>query len=322
MKTEMSSDRSRRKADGRPLSAGFKLGAIALVFLIIGYQTALLVYRASVCAILSRKAVPDTVYVERLVPYYPAAGDTDSAGSPDSARASAAAPASAPASARGASYGKSERRSSGGGAEAAIVRHFSPRTVESFRFDPNTASVEELQRLGFSEKQAASIDKYRRSGGRFRRKEDFARSFVVSDSVFRRLEPFIDIPKIDLNLADSAAFDSLPGIGPYYASKMVSYRAELGGYSYPEQLMDIWKFDAEKFAALEDLICIEAPFRFPLWSLGADSLALHPYLDTRAARSIVRFRDNSPREDWTIDRLEAAGIISPETASKLSPCVE
>lgn len=312
MKTEMSSDRSRRKADGRPLSAGFKLGAIALVFLIIGYQTALLVYRASVSAILSRKAVPDTVYVERLVPYYPAEL------SPDSARASAAAPSSA----RGASYGKSERRSSGGAAEAAIVRHFSPRTVESFRFDPNTASVEDLQRLGFSGKQAASIDKYRKSGGRFRRKEDFARSFVVSDSVFRRLEPFIDIPKIDLNLADSAAFDSLPGIGPYYASKMVSYRAELGGYSYPEQLMDIWKFDAEKFAALEDLICIETPFRFPLWSLGADSLALHPYLDARAARSIVRFRENSPRGDWTVAALEAAGVISPETAGKLSPCVE
>lgn len=320
MKTEMSSDRSRRKADGRPLSAGFKLGAIALVFLIIGYQTALLVYRASVSAILSRKAVPDTVYVERLVPYYPAAGSPDSARS--SAAAPASAPSSAPSSARGASYGKSAGRSSGGSAEAAIIRHFSPRTVESFRFDPNTASVEDLQRLGFSGKQAASIDKYRKSGGRFRRKEDFARSFVVADSVFRRLEPFIDIPKIDLNLADSAAFDSLPGIGPYYASKMVSYRAELGGYSYPEQLMDIWKFDAEKFAALEDLICIETPFRFPLWSLGADSLALHPYLDARAARSIVRFRENSPREDWTVAALEAAGIISPETAGKLSPCVE
>ena len=73
---------------------------------------------------------------------------------------------------------------------------------------------------------------YRNKGGKFRRKSDFARSFVVSDSIYKRLEPYIDIPLIDLNLADSAAFDSLPGIGGWFASKMLAYRKELGGYSY------------------------------------------------------------------------------------------
>lgn len=195
------------------------------------------------------------------------------------------------------------------------------RHVESFRFNPNTVSVEDLARLGFSEKQAAAIDNYRTKGGRFRRREDFAKSFVVSDSVYRRLERFIDIPLLDINLADSAAFDGLPGIGGYFASRMVSYREQLGGYSYPEQLMDIYHFDRERFDALKDLICCSECEAFGLWSLPAEELRKHPYIrDWRTANAIVLFRENSPTDSLTPAALARAGIISSENASKLARC--
>ena len=198
------------------------------------------------------------------------------------------------------------------------------RKVESFRFNPNEATHEELCRLGFSPKQASSIINYRQKGGRFRRKGDFARSFVVSDSIYRRLEPYIDIPLLDLNKADSAAFDALPGIGGWYAARMVEYRKKLGGYSYKEQLMDIWKFDRDKFDALSDLVTLSGSGvrPYPLWSLPADSLRLHPYIrNWETARAIVLYRDNTPREFWSVDSLASAGILSSESASKLSRCV-
>ena len=198
------------------------------------------------------------------------------------------------------------------------------RNVESFRFNPNTVTEEELCRLGFSPKQAASIAEYRNKGGRFRRKSDFARSFVVSDSIYRRLEPYVDIPLIDLNLADSAAFDSLPGIGGWFASKMVAYRKELGGYSYKEQLMDIWKFDREKYDKLSDLITIDTAYikPYPLWTHPADSLRKHPYIrNYETARAIVLFRENNPPDSCTVPALARAGILSPDLADKLSRCV-
>lgn len=270
------------------VSRSFVVGVIALVFLMIGYQTALFIHNAAVVRIAANRDHPDTVFVY-------------------------------------AERSEVERKDSYHEPRAENVRkNFPLRRVESFRFDPNTVSVDELCRLGFSRKQAESIDNYREKGGRFRRKTDFARSFVVSDSIYNRLEPYIDIPLVDLNLADSAAFDALPGIGGWFASRIIEHRKSLGGFSYKEQLMDIYRFDREKFDGLSDLIEVSSDYvhPYPLWELPADSLRKHPYInDYETARAIVLFRENNPSGQWTVEALKNAGIISADAAEKISGCV-
>ena len=197
------------------------------------------------------------------------------------------------------------------------------RRVESFRFNPNTVSVEDLCRLGFSQKQAQSIDNYRKKGGRFKKKSDFAKSYVVSDSIFRRLESYIDIPLLDLNLADSAALDALPGIGGWFARAIISHRQKLGGFSYKEQLMDIKNLDMERYSALEELVTVSPQHvrAYPLWTLPEDSLRKHPYIRSReAAHAIVLFRTNSPPERLTVENMKKAGILRAEDADRLSRC--
>ena len=273
------------------LTESYILGIVALVFLIIGYQVALFLQHAAVTRIAAVRDVPDTVfvYVERETMQPMAHQSVEAQHSP----------------------------------KVQAVRNNLPRSVESFKFNPNTVSVEDLCRLGFTLKQAQSIDAYRQKGGRFRRKADFAKSFVVHDSVYRRLEAYIDIPLLDLNIADSASFDALPGIGGWFASKMVEYREALCGYSYPEQLLDIYHFDQDKFDALKDLITVseEHVVPYPLWRLPADSLRLHPYIrNYETAKAIVLFRESVPPADWSVDALSDAGIISSEAAEKLARC--
>lgn len=310
---------SRRKNDA---PAVFKAGVVSLAFLIIGYQVALFVHRASVERIAAVRDHPDTVYVidSALAARVLDVGSPGVAADVPSGNPSVASPVP-PQQGRG-SAAVAVRRNAEHSEPVRLVRERT-RSVESFRFNPNTVSVWDLQRLGFSEKQAAAIDNYRKKGGRFRRKTDFAKSFAVADSVYSRLEKYIDIPLVDINRADSAAFDALPGIGGYYASKMVEFRERLGGYSYPEQLMDIWKFDREKYDALSDLICCSAPRdSFALWTLPVEQLRLHPYVRSwQTARAIVLFRDNNPRSEWTVAALQAAGILPDEDASRLSRCV-
>lgn len=342
------------KESKRGLSASFKVGAIALAFLIVGYQSSLFIHKAALLRIAANRDHPDTVFVadealvERIVGRgsgSPSDGDSGyrnvSRGSGGSRRQNGSYDHSR---ARGSNSGSGNDGSisnprndvpisDGKGGSVVIGRSGShsdlarkaydaspSRRVESFRFNPNTATLEDFQRLGFTERQAQSIMNYREKGGQFRRKSDFAKSYVVADSVFERLEPFIDIPLLDINAADSAAFDALPGIGPYFAAKMVSHRAELGGYSYPEQLMDIYRFDQEKFDALADLIMVGPSDSLALWTLDEAALAKHPYIDKRAAHGIVLFRNNNSNSSLTVDALIAAGILSPTDGAKLSRC--
>lgn len=307
-----------KKTEDHPvLFTSFRAGIIALVFLVMGFQLALFVYKAAELRILANRDRPDTVYVcPGPAVSSPSSVSTPSSVSiPSGSFASSASGASVPSA-------RTTRRNAVHAPLAERIREEKPRRqVESFRFDPNTVSVEDLQRLGFSPKQAASIDNYRSKGGRFRRKEDFAKSYVVADSVYRRLEAYIDIPLLDINRADSAAFDALPSIGGYFAAKMVAYRRQLGGYSCKEQLMEIYHFDRERFDGLKELICVgEAP-AFRLWTLPVDSLRLHPHIRSwQTARAIVLYRENNAKEALTLAGLREAGILSEEQAEGLGRC--
>lgn len=277
------------------MTQSFVTGVVAIVFLLVGYQTAMFIHEAAVMHVAANRDVPDTVYIYR---------ETSEGGQRDV-------------------IDSMVRKNASHGKRAEKIRQEIPYPkTESFAFNPNTVSIDDLQRLGFSGKQAKAIDNYRRKGGKFRRKSDFAKSFVVADSVYRRLEPYISIPLIDLNQADSAEFDSLPGIGGWFASRIIEHRERLGGYSYKEQLMDIYRFDKEKYDALSDLVTVSEPYRYPLWELPADLLCRHPYIrNYETAHAIVLFRENSARSAWTADSLAASGIVTQETADKLSRCL-
>ena len=296
---------------------------VAFILVIVGFQLLLFGYRAAERILLAHRDRPDTVYVidsalaARLLEEA-REGERASEGS------GAAGGSGAGSGVVGSSPGFVIRRNAPHEPDAEhIVSHSPRRKVENFRFDPNTVTLDELRRLGFTDKQAVAIDRYRQKGGRFRRKSDFARSYVVSDTLYARLEPYIDIPLLDLNRADSAAFDALPGIGGYFARQMVQYRKRLGGYSDARQLLEIYHFDQAKLDAIADLITIDTTLvrPYPLWTHPIDSLRKHPAIGIYAtARSIVFFREHNPREKWTIPALESAGILTPDQARRLSLC--
>ena len=352
-------DREDKKRKG--LSASFVTGAVALVFLIVGYQVALFLNRTAISKILADRSSPDTVYIaytiegngqtvnEQEAPWTGSAADGNRATGNGTAGNMAGGTRTAEngTSKNRTSKNKTSKNGNDGtrsGRQVAnkdirIVsnapryridqntgertRPAKRRPVENFMFNPNTASHDDFQRLGFSEKQASALVNYRNKGGIFRRKSDFAKSFVVADSVYRRLEPYIDIPLLDLNTADSAAFDGLPGIGGYFANKIIEYRTRLRGYSYKEQLMDIYRFDKEKYDALHDLVTVDISTStpYPLWSLPEDSLAKHPYIGWHAAHGISVYKSANPVEKWTMGGIIEAGILDPGMGVKLARCL-
>ena len=88
--------------------------------------------------------------------------------------------------------------------------------------------------------------------------------------------------------------------------------------------MDISRFDREKYDALSDLVTVSPDNvrPYPLWSLPADSLRLHPYIGNyETARAIVLYRETAPKDQWTVESLLSSGILTLENSTKLSRCV-
>lgn len=61
---------------------------------------------------------------------------------------------------------------------------------------------------------------------------------------------------IDLNTATQAMLESLPGIGPVLAQRILEYRQEHGGFVTVRDLLQVEGLGAETFAKIEQLVTV------------------------------------------------------------------
>lgn len=63
-------------------------------------------------------------------------------------------------------------------------------------------------------------------------------------------------PQVDLNSADAAALDALPGVGPSTAAKIVADREANGPFKSVKDLCRVSGIGPKKFEQLESLVCV------------------------------------------------------------------
>ena len=61
---------------------------------------------------------------------------------------------------------------------------------------------------------------------------------------------------ININTANETELDSLPGIGPSIAAKIINYREENGDFASIEDIKNVNGIGDSKFEELKDLICV------------------------------------------------------------------
>ena len=62
--------------------------------------------------------------------------------------------------------------------------------------------------------------------------------------------------RVSINTADEKALDTLPGIGPAMARRIVEYRQSNGGFQSLEDLKKVKGIGAAKFEKLKDKVCL------------------------------------------------------------------
>lgn len=208
----------------------------------------------------------------------------------------------------------------------------------TFQFDPNTITLEELVKLGLTPKQASVVINYRSKGGIFKKREDFKKIYVLPKGFYERVKDSISIklPErsrdytknynfeqkellVELNEADSIELVKLPGIGPYYAKRIIEFREKCGGLITTKELMEIEGVDSARFSLFANKVFVDTLniVKKDLNMATLHELSEHPHIGPYLARSIVRFRELSGKEGVTLALLVLNKIVTPELSEKL-----
>lgn len=226
---------------------------------------------------------------------------------------------------------------------------------ELFPFDPNHDDSVTLRQLGLSEYTVGSMMRYRRKHGVWRTVDAFFERRGLTPEQCARLRPYVRISEedqprdyaaeraqrdanhwtnepqyarqekypegtiIDLNTADTTELKKIPGIGSYFAKKIVQRREALGAYVSVNQVMDIpnvpadlarW-FRVEQGVEVRKLCINKGNFQ---------EIVRHPYISYEQTKAIVNYiRAYGPIHSWR--DLAFCKEFTDEDIRRLTPYV-
>jgi competence ComEA-like helix-hairpin-helix protein len=223
---------------------------------------------------------------------------------------------------------------------------------ELFYFDPNTITGSEWKRLGLRDKTIKTIENYRSKGGRFYKPEDLQRIYGLHDDEYERLKPFIkfesntskpnddlvsskskDEPQpaktyaarysiIDVNIADTSAFISLPGIGSKLAARIVTFREKLGGFYSIEQIGETYGLPDSTFQKIKQWLKLDniSVKKININTATIDELKAHPYIKYSLANPIVAYR-NEHGSFSKIEDIKKVMAVTDDIFKKIAPYI-
>lgn len=231
---------------------------------------------------------------------------------------------------------------------------FSPGSL--FPFNPNNATAAEWKELGLPDKTIGTLMKYLSKGGRIRKPEDLQKIYGFPEEAYEKLKPYIRltengasypggdkktfpadksfpksyrekfnlVSKVMINQSDSAAWETLPGIGPKLAARILSYRSKLGGFHSVEQVGETFGLPDSVFTRIRPLL--EAggqnmPAKLDLNHASLEELQAHPYISYQLAKVIVAYRKQHGAFSNKTD-LQKIALMTPDLFVKLEPYID
>lgn len=125
---------------------------------------------------------------------------------------------------------------------------------------------------------------------------------------------------LDLNISDTSELKKVPGIGSYFARRIVEYRERLGGYVSVNQLLEIDRLpdSVRHWFMISDTFAVR---KMPINSSSLTILKSHPYMGFYRARAIVDYRNRNGDINDTA-RLSLFDEFSGQDLKRLEPYLD
>lgn len=186
------------------------------------------------------------------------------------------------------------------------------RQTQIYPFNPNYISDYKGYILGMSPEEIDRLMTFRKQGRFLKSVTEFQGVTGVSDTLLKRISVLFRFPKFaysdsrpkanskkkfilkkDLNTASSEDLQFAKGVGPVLAKRIISYRNMLGGFSFENQLYEVYHLPDE---AVENLLLNFELRQAPqIEKLNINTATFKqildlPYIDYDLTRKIMAFR--------------------------------
>ena len=238
--------------------------------------------------------------------------------------------------------------------EPSEKNYYTKLKAEVFYFDPNTASVNQWQRLGIRDKTIETIQKYLSKGGHFYKPEDISKIWGLRPGDVQRLLPYVRIENtqkqyakennnnsdkptynnypdsyrdkknlaqtIDINTADTTAYISLPGIGSKLAQRIIAFRDKLGGFYSVDQIKETYGLQDSVFKKIKPKLVLTnvTVKQININTASLDELKIHPYIRYYLANAFIQYRTQHGNFS-SVNDIKKILIITDEIFNKVAP---
>ncbi|GLU51780.1 competence protein ComEA [Dyadobacter frigoris] len=228
------------------------------------------------------------------------------------------------------------------------------KPVRFFPFDPNTASVDQLEELGIPAFIAKRIDKYRSKGGKFRKKEDLLNIYDFPSDVYQKLESYIKLPEtgsaypktkypekayannsfpkevkaynkpvivpFDINTTDTTQLIKLKGIGSKLSLRILKFRDALGGFHSTSQFSEIFGLDSLALTEMNKYAKIQSPVKkININTATVEELGQHSYLRNKKINSVIVNYRTQHGAFQSVEDLKKVRVLDEKVIEKIGP---
>lgn len=203
------------------------------------------------------------------------------------------------------------------------------RKPKIYPFNPNYITDYKGQQLGMSLEEIDRLLIYRKTNKFVNSKIEFQQVTKVSDSLLSKISPYFkfpnwvvnqdknsitqksslsflqkqeshkNIPKVelsttDINKATAEDLQIINGIGPSFSKRIIQYRSKLQGFSYKDQLYEVWSLEKEVAdKVLLTFKIIDKPIikKINVNTATFKAVLKNPYIDYELCKKIFNYKD-------------------------------